>query len=83
MIRNTLREERDELRRIVARLQGEHPSEVCHWRQDAEWGQWETDCGQCWELIDGDPAENNCRFCHYCGRVIVAHPHAESEVDHD
>jgi len=44
--------------------------EKCKWTED-EWdGYWQTDCGQAWEFTDGGPAENHCRFCHYCGKPI-------------
>lgn len=31
---------------------------------------WESACGQAWSFIDGGPAENNCKFCHGCGKPV-------------
>lgn len=41
----------------------------CQWSTDGE-GVWSSACGQDWQFIDGGPAENNCRFCHGCGKPI-------------
>lgn len=32
---------------------------------------WQTTCGNVWVFINGDPKENNCRFCPYCGGKIL------------
>jgi hypothetical protein len=45
----------------------------CKWVQDQE-GTWNTDCGEAFEFIEGDPAENNTRFCCYCGKPLKAVP---------
>lgn len=31
---------------------------------------WESACGEAWSFIDGGPVENNCRFCHGCGKPV-------------
>ena len=44
--------------------------QLCKWEFD-KWDEaYETDCGQYWVFTDGGPAENNVRFCHYCGRKV-------------
>ena len=46
--------------------------EACLWEQsrDPDCDYWETTCGQTWQFLDGGPAENRTRFCHYCGGPI-------------
>lgn len=39
---------------------------VCLYQQDED-GNWNTDCGECWVLVEGTPKENRMRFCPYCG----------------
>lgn len=57
------------------------PAEVsrattCNWSEDAF--SWHTGCGKEWQFTDGGlPAENGIRFCHSCGKTLVAEP-AES-----
>lgn len=43
---------------------------TCGWREDED-GNWQTDCGECYVLIDGNPDENDYRFCPSCGRSIA------------
>jgi hypothetical protein len=42
---------------------------TCLWREDFD-GNYDTDCGQAFTMIDGTPTENNMRFCCYCGSVL-------------
>lgn len=44
----------------------------CTWTLDAsEYGDsWDTDCGEKWCFEEGGPRENNCRYCHGCGRPL-------------
>jgi hypothetical protein len=51
-------------------LAGESP--VCEWKQDDLDDLWETSCGQAWTFIDGGPEDNHVRFCHSCGRKVLA-----------
>ena len=45
-------------------------SEACTWTLcDDE--SWNTDCGEYHLINDGTPAENNMRFCCYCGGRLV------------
>lgn len=48
---------------------GEAVPATCAWRQDEE-GVWETACGEAHLFIEGNPRDNNHRFCPYCGRPI-------------
>jgi len=40
----------------------------CLWKGDD--GTYETSCGQAFTIIDGTPADNDMRFCTYCGKPI-------------
>ncbi len=42
----------------------------CVWKYDWD-DQWETNCGNRFETIDGSPTENKMEFCCYCGGKIV------------
>lgn len=45
----------------------------CTWKPDRQWeetGEWITECGESFMLIEGTPTENEMRFCPYCGRVL-------------
>ncbi len=44
----------------------------CAWREDED-GVWGTSCGQRFELNEGTPAENDMRFCPYCGKPLEQH----------
>lgn len=43
-------------------------SQRCTWTETDEC--WETDCGRIFVLNDGTPAENEMRFCYYCGKPL-------------
>ena len=71
----SVRHQTDELRHSVrcslteARIMGynEAPgAATCEWEQDDE-GSWGTSCGNLHSFIDDGPAENNHKFCPYCG----------------
>ena len=58
--------------------------ENCEWKYDEDMSAWETDCGQAWCLSnDGTLEENGVRFCHYCGRPIMAVAADVPEVEED
>jgi|GEM_PF-6400132 len=42
---------------------------VCKWTEDSD-GNYDTDCGNCFSMIDGTPEENNMRYCNACGRKV-------------
>lgn len=44
-------------------------TEICNWEADSE-GNYSTDCGETFTLIDGTPEENRMRYCCYCGKTI-------------
>ncbi len=50
----------------------------CDWQQTED-GQWETDCGQVFEVIDGKPSENKMNFCCFCGGAINEKQFTEAE----
>ena len=50
----------------------------CVWSQD-ENGVWETTCENMHEFSADGPAENNHKYCPYCGKAIAAMPYEEVE----
>lgn len=54
---------------IAATLRS-RPVGECAWTFDPD-GYWKTSCGDQFQISDGTPAENNMRFCHYCGLRIT------------
>ena len=42
---------------------------ICKWIEDED-GRWETDCEQIFEIIDGTPADNDMKYCCFCGELI-------------
>lgn len=44
-------------------------AEYCRW-VETEDGQWETLCGNVFELSEGSPTDNDMAFCCYCGRTL-------------
>jgi len=43
---------------------------TCEWAQDPDWGCWETECENIFELIEGTPKENKMAYCCYCGGKV-------------
>lgn len=43
---------------------------VCKWTEDCD-GIWSTECGEMHSLNEGSPADNNMRFCCYCGGKLA------------
>ena len=42
----------------------------CRWIDDGE-GNWQTDCGEMFILIEGTPSQNDMSFCCHCGKPLV------------
>jgi hypothetical protein len=42
---------------------------VCRWTEDGD-GNWHTDCEHMFILTHGTPADNQMKFCCYCGKPI-------------
>ena len=57
---------------------------ACHWSYGSKFDEfdnvWESDCGEQWEFIDGDPGENGMKFCHNCGRLLVVETAVSQET---
>ena len=53
----------------------------CAWRQDEYTGAYHTECGHLWEFTEGGLADNDTRYCPYCGGQIVEQPPAGEEDD--
>lgn len=53
----------------------------CAWSQDGDYDgdMWATGCGNYFILTDGTPAENDMRFCCYCGKSLETIPYEEDE----
>jgi hypothetical protein len=43
----------------------------CVWTRDSTYDYYNTGCGQAFTLNDGTPAENDMRFCSYCGGELA------------
>ena len=57
-------------------------SDMCKWEQyDDDWGAYETDCGQAFNIIDGTPEDNRMKFCCYCGKPLLGKPFDWGEED--
>lgn len=41
----------------------------CQWIKEGD--HFETSCGNAFQFCDSDPADNNFKFCPYCGRRLV------------
>ena len=45
----------------------------CKWTYDESTDAYESDCGELWRFDNlGNVADNRVRFCHGCGRSVVA-----------
>lgn len=40
----------------------------CIWTEEEEY--WETACGNLFCLNDGTPADNDMKYCPYCGKPL-------------
>lgn len=45
--------------------------EPCSWEEDRDEDHWVTGCDNAFYFVQGGPKENGCKFCPYCGGVIV------------
>lgn len=58
-------------------------TDLCNWTQeDDDWGTYgpyETDCGRSFNIIDGTPADNEFKYCCYCGKKLIGHPFVWSD----
>ena len=45
------------------------PKPVCVWREDYE-GNWKSSCRKLWSFEEDSPADNDVRFCPWCGRKV-------------
>jgi hypothetical protein len=48
----------------------------CEWREDGD-GNWATGCDSMFTFTDAGPAENEFKFCPYCGGRL----HIKNEPD--
>lgn len=55
-------------------------SEVCEWKENEEYGYWETGCKATFEFIEGDMDDNSFKFCPYCGKKILEFREVSSDV---
>jgi len=75
---NTPKEEVTAGSGLSARLGGDE----CEWSQDED-GDWETACDEIHVFIEGDPVENNHRFCPYCGKRLRPLWNVREDDDYD
>ena len=52
----------------------------CQWKADDN-GDWHTDCGEIFVIVNGSPLENSMKFCCYCGKRLDEVPYEEPEED--
>ena len=48
-------------------------TDECRWRQHDTWeccALWDTDCGETFVINEDTPAENDMRFCCFCGKPL-------------
>jgi len=43
------------------------PTRVCDWKHDENYNCYDTTCGHAFVINDGTPAENDMKYCPYCG----------------
>lgn len=41
----------------------------CAWTQDRD-GTWDTSCGNRFVVSEGNPSDNDMKFCCYCGKTL-------------
>jgi hypothetical protein len=51
----------------------------CVWTEDADC-VWDTDCGERFGFVEGDPEKNNFAFCCFCGNALLAEPLTEDDA---
>lgn len=72
----TIIHERDELRARLERAEAasQRDEATCEWTpdNDPDWNTWSSQCGKTWVFEEDGPAENDMRFCPFCGRLLVA-----------
>ena len=44
---------------------------TCRWKYDEDMDAWNTQCDNAFCIGEGTPAENEMKFCPYCGRKLV------------
>lgn len=50
--------------------------EKCTWFQEDEGSDiWVSDCGGLFTLNEGSPADNDLKYCCWCGKSIVSEPY--------
>jgi hypothetical protein len=54
----------------------------CEWTEDAD-AVWNTGCGNASVLEEGSPADNDYKFCCYCGGAILQCSYQEPPVEED
>ncbi len=53
--------------------------EACKWTESWDGGDWDTGCGQTFTFNAGDPSDNGCKFCMYCGKPLIEVPHTDPD----
>ena len=71
----------------VAWLRG-GTTEQCTWGQycydDVDCSVWHPECGdRPYCFIEGSPAENEMKFCCYCGKLLIEKPYVIEQEDDD
>lgn len=53
----------------MARTKGKSTVGRCVWSEDED-GNWQTECGEMFVMLEGTPTQNLMRFCAYCGSPL-------------
>jgi len=53
----------------------EDEKKICEWESEDDDGtfssDWQTGCNNIFEFSEGNPKDNNFKFCPFCGKEIV------------
>jgi len=42
----------------------------CLWTHDEDTCSWDSNCGEKWHFLEGNPVHNRVKFCYGCGKRI-------------
>ena len=45
-------------------------SQICKWFYMEDEDYWETQCGEEYSIIEGNPKENRMKYCPFCGKKL-------------
>lgn len=63
---------------LITELARTEPSAHCQWTRDED-GIYSTECDGAWEFTTGTAADNDAKFCPYCGKGITEHHFVDAD----